>query len=266
MLMHNIARTWLALALVAGCASAQQSPAQGPQDPAGGATPGANRELTVDSSVDQILDALDARGDSLKDFTAEVTLSDIDAATGGDSTRIGKIWMQRLGGDDARLRVLFDKPDKIEYALQKGWLLDRDYGRRLEIRRQVLRPGEKMDLLKLGEGPFPLPLGQDKADVHKMFEVKKLEPKADDPAGTIHAQLIPKPGTQFEPKFASIDVWVDQKTQFPVKIETIDPNGTTIRSTELRSIQVNTGLNDADFTMQPVDEKTWEVREKPFDE
>jgi outer membrane lipoprotein-sorting protein len=258
--MRNFAGTWLALSIIVGCASAQQ------QSPDASPAPAGDVVLSADSSVDQILDALDARGDSLQDFTADVTLSDVDAATGGDTTRSGKIWMQRVSPDDARLRVLFGKPDKIEYALDKGWLLDRDYTRRLEVRRQVLKPGEKMDLLKLGEGPFPLPLGQDKADVHKMFEVKKFPQKAEDPKGTIHVQLIPKPGTQFESKFASIDVWADPQSKFPVKIETVDPNGTTIRTTELKSIKVNTGLSGPDFTLPKVDEKTWEIREKPFED
>ena len=30
----------------------------------------------------------------------------------------------------------------------------------------MLKPGEKLNLLKLGEGPFPLPIGQKKEDVY----------------------------------------------------------------------------------------------------
>jgi outer membrane lipoprotein-sorting protein len=265
--LHHIAGTWLAVSLaIAGCASAEQPPQASP-----GSTipPAANAPtLTQDSSIDQVLDALDARGDSLQDFTADVSLTDTDAATGLDKTSTGRMWMQRLGGegDDARLRVTLDKPDKVEYVLDKGWLLDRDYTKRLEVRRQVLKPGQKMNLLKLGEGPFPLPLGQDKADVHKMFEVAKLPPKSDDPPGTIHAQLKPRPGSQFERQFSSIDFWVDPQSRFPVKIETADRNGTTFRTTELKNIAINTKIGDKDFAVEKVDEKTWQIREAPFEE
>ena len=44
-------------------------------------------ELTADSSADQVLDALDARGQGLESFTADVKLSESDAATGDSSTR-----------------------------------------------------------------------------------------------------------------------------------------------------------------------------------
>jgi hypothetical protein len=258
----------LVLGISTGCASAQSAATTAPA-PATDA-----KTLSADSSVDQILDALDQRGKQLEDFTADVDLTDVDIATGSDSKLIGKVRMQRLPGDDSRIRVVFDKkvvndvakPDKSEYMLSRGWLIDRDYPGRKEIRRQVLRPGQKMNLLKLGEGPFPLPLGQDKADVHKQFEVTKIPPGKDDPPGTIHARLVPKPGTQFEPKFKKIDVWVDPTSRMPVKIETVDPNETTTRTTELKEIRVNSKLTDKDFELPPIDEKQWDIHEQPFED
>ena len=257
----------LTIGLAVGCAHAQPATAPAPAAD--------NQDLTVDASVDQILDALDRRGKELQDFTADVDLTDSDIATGSDSKLIGKIRMQRLGSDDSRIRVVFDKkvvndvarPDKSEYMLSRGWLIDRNYPDKREVRRQVLKPGQKMNLLKLGEGPFPLPLGQDKADVHKLFEVSKLPPAAkDDPPGTIHARLIPKPGTQFEPKFKKIDFWVDPHSRMPVKIETIDPNEVTTRTTELKEIRVNAGLSGPDFELPPIDPKQWDIHEQPFEE
>jgi len=265
----------LAIALAAGCAHAQ--PSSAPASPAPAPTsPGSSESklLTADSSVDEILDALDQRGKQLEDFTADVDLTDTDVATGNDSKLIGQMKLQRLADGDSRIRVVFDKkvvndktkPDKSEYMLSRGWLIDRSYPDRREVRRQVLQPGQKMNLLKLGEGPFPLPLGQDKADVHKMFEVSKLATGKDDPPGTIRARLVPKRGTQFEPKFKQIDVCIDPQSRMPVKIETIDPNGVMTRTTELKNIRVNTKLSDADFQLPPIDEKQWDIHEQPFQE
>src|SRR5881409_2596493 len=62
----------LVLALAAGYATAQPA-ATTTAAPAGDA-----KQLNVDSPVDDILDALDARGKDLKDFTAAVTLTDTD--------------------------------------------------------------------------------------------------------------------------------------------------------------------------------------------
>jgi hypothetical protein len=270
--MKQLLGSWVGLLIVAGCAHAQV-PAQAPTAAPAPATAAAAPAAPGD--VDAVLDALDRRGKELSDFTAKVSLTDTDSQTGDETVLSGRIWMQRLPGDDARLRVLFDhktaggapKPERLEYVLANGKLIDRDYGRRMEIHRQVLQPGQKMNLLKLGEGPFPLPLGQSKEDVHKMFEVKQLAAAGDDPAGTTHLQLKPRPATQFESKFATIDFWVDMQSRMPVKIQTQDPNQTTTRTTELKGVVVNPKLTDNDFAMEEkIDEKSWTIRQEAYEE
>src|SRR6185295_13773023 len=96
----------------------------------------------------------------------------------------------------------------------------RNYKKTTQVTRTVLQPGEKMNLLKLGEGPFPLPIGQKKEDVYRLFDVKQIAPNPKDPPDSIHLQLKPKPGTAFARRFGMIDVWVDRKTHFPAKIRT----------------------------------------------
>jgi outer membrane lipoprotein-sorting protein len=226
--------------------------------------------ISQTSSVDQVLDALDARGKTLNDFTADVRLQEDDEAVGKSTVRTGKIWFQKLPENDARMRLTLDKKivqgktfdDKLEYVYAKGWLTDRDYGRKINKRRQVVRPGEKINLLKLGQGPLPLPLGQDKADVHQLFEVKKIAPAKDDPANTIHLELTPKPGTKYEHKFDAVDFWIDTTSQMPVRIQTAD--GPEVRTWDLSNTQVNTGLTDKDFTLSPVNEQEWQLSEEPY--
>jgi hypothetical protein len=279
--MRKILGSWLIIGICVGCASAQQQPQQqappaansAPACGAGGAA-GAGGALTPDSPVDDVLDALDRRGKELNDFTANVTLTDTDTALGNETRLSGKIWMQRLGRDDARLRVNFDRREangqvrgeRQEFMLAGGQLTERNYVDATEIRRQVLKPGQKMNLLKLGEGPFPLPLGQDKADVHEMFEVKKIAPATDDSPGTVHVQLTPKPASQFADRFATIDFWVDPQSRMPVRIVTQDPNGTTQRTTELKDVKVNANLTERDFQLEPIDEKKWTIRSQAYEE
>ena len=130
----------------------------------------------------------------------------------------------------------------------------------------MLRPGEKIDLLKLGEGPFPLPIGQKKEAVHEQFEVTKEPALKDDPPGTVRVRLIPKPGTQFERKFDAIDVWVDTKTHMPARIET--GSGETVRRTDFANFTVNPNpaLTDADFKLEPINEKEWDLHEEGYRE
>jgi outer membrane lipoprotein-sorting protein len=223
----------------------------------------ARAEFPLDkaSTRDQILDALDARGNGLKDFTADVSLATSDAL-GGDTTKlVGKVAYQSKGNGDSRLRIIFDQKffgakqqpnSKVEYMLDKGWLGDRDYKRKIEVMRQVLKPGEKTNLLKLGEGPFPLPIGQPREEVLKQFDVKKIDAKPDDPADTVHLELAPKEGTRFAKKFQKIDVWAEMKTNFPRRIETLDKAGGETRTTDLTNIKVNVGLSDKDFEQEKI--------------
>jgi outer membrane lipoprotein-sorting protein len=272
---RRVSRILCTLALLlTSCAQAE--PAAGGKapdlvSPSGGAAQPA--KVSPDASVDQVLDALDARGKGLKGFSAKVSLNEEDDI-GLSSTRTGRVWYQQPAGDNARIRVSFDKrenekqafEEKIDYVLEGAWLIDRDYQRKKEIKRQVLRPGEKINLLKLGEGPFPLPIGQDKAEVHKLFTVTK-EPLDGDKglADTVHVKLVPKSGTEFAKKFSEIDVWVDPKNQFPKRIDTADAAKARFRTTRLDDVQINPGeLGDKDFTLPPVDDKEWERTVEPF--
>lgn len=231
-------------------------------------------EAPADSSVDQILDALDARGKDLKSFTADLTLGEADAATGDETTRRGKFWYQADHNGSARIRVTFDTKvagnkvteDKIEYLLSGPDLIDRTYRTRTQVTRHILKPGEKLDLFKLGEGPFPLPIGQKKEDVHAQFDVKNVGPKKDDPVDTTHVQLIPKAETRLERKFKSIDVWVGTKDQMPHRIETLDKNESSTRITELSKIEINAPLADKDFALPEIDKQNWQLQEEAFNE
>lgn len=213
-------------------------------------------QLTASSSIDDILDALDARGKSLHDFSASVSLSSVQNDIGSATAETGKVYYQRKPGGDARIRVDFDRfddgktvaPQHHQYTLDNGWLTERNYDKQREVRRQVLKPGEKMDPLKLGEGPFPLPIGQDKREVQQMFTVAKIAPAGDDPPGTVHLQLTPKPDSTFR-KFAAIDVWVDTATEMPRRIQTQENGSPVSKVTDLTDVKINTGLADKDFAL-----------------
>lgn len=234
----------------------------------------AGNQLNQQSSREEILDALHARGQGLKDFVADVNLAETDALSGDTTTLVGKVWYQAKGEGDARMRIVFDKKmigdkqlpgAKVEYALDNGWLTDRDYKRKIEIRRQVLKPGEKINLLKLGEGPFPLPIGQPREEVLKLFEVKKIETAQAELPDTVHIQLIPKENTQFARKFKRIDAWVEMKTSFPRRIATVDKSEAETRVTDLTNISVNVGVKDETFKLEEL-AKDWTQKTEQMDQ
>ena len=237
--------------------------------------------LPANATIDQVLDVLDRRGKTLHDFTADVQLGETgDPAIGNTTTRTGKLWFEKKGNEgDAKLHLVLDAkiephggrlmkvPDKLEYLLEDGWLTDRNYPKKTDIRRQVVKQGDKVNLLKLGEGPFPLPIGQDKNDVHANFDVTLIRPAPDDPPDTIHLQLKPKPGTKLVKRIGQLDVWVDRKLGFPTRIDTIDATGGEQRQTKLLNIAINLpgGLKPADFQLPPID-NTWQRHSEAFSE
>lgn len=251
------------LLLIIACGLALATPAF--------ADPSTN-ELKADSSVDQILDVLDARGKDFKTFTADVKLAETTTDFGDTLTRSGKVWYQDLGNGNARIRVSFDTVDrdgkqskeKQEYLLADGKLINRNYVSSSQDTRQVVRPDQKINLLKLGEGPFPLPIGQPKEEVHKEFDVKKIDPAKNDPPNTVHIQLVPHPDTRFAKDFKTIDAWVDTKTHMPVRIATRDANETTDRVTDLSNVQINPPLKDSDFDLEKIDLSKWNVTEEAY--
>lgn len=229
--------------------------------------------LKQDSSVDEILDALHEVGKDLRSFSANVTMHETDLISQDSSSRSGMAVYQLLGEGNARFRVTFLKrtqdnltqDQRIEYLLENGILSDRNYTRKLEVRQRVVRPGEKLNLLKLGEGPFPLPIGQPRPEVLKLFEVTKLAPSKDSPANTVQIRLTPKPGTQFDRKFKSIDASVNLDSNMPTRIDTIDANETLKRGTELTDLRLNIELTQAHFAL-PALPDDWQKREEAFNE
>jgi outer membrane lipoprotein-sorting protein len=261
----------LSVSFLAGCADAQ------PVSPAGPApttpAPDAKPALPADASVDQVLDALNDRGKDLSSFEGDVTLAETLAANGATTTHEGKVWYQVRPGDQGRIRVSFTMTtdpdghrvkDRIEYILDNGTLIERNYSKKTQVTRPVIKPGEKINLLKLGEGPFPLPIGQDKNEVHKQFEVKKIDASKDDPSNIIHIQLSPLPGTRFARQFKTIDVWVDRNTHFPVRVDTMDSAETTERTTQLLNVKVNPQLTDKEFTLENIPAHGWNLVEEQF--
>jgi outer membrane lipoprotein-sorting protein len=226
-----------------------------------------------DVSADVVLDWLHEVGRGLKDFTADVKLLTIDNDLGNEIGRNGKVFY-RAGPDgrDAKIRVSFaDREEgrrlydeRVDYALADGWLVERNYASKVQTRRQVMKPGEQVNLLRLGEGPFPLPIGQDKAEVKKLFDVTVVPPQKGDPPDTIRLKLKPRPDSPYARKFEEIGVAVDRQQHMPRRIDAVDPNGVSTRTTHLNNVKVNPGMADDAFKLEPIEgwnERTEEFRE-----
>jgi hypothetical protein len=213
-----------------------------------------------DAQVGTLLQALHQAGTQLTSLAADVSLADIDPDLGDQTTRRGTLVLQRLPDGDTRLRVsLVEKitgnrttPEQRDVVLQGSQLIDRDHRTKKQTTRQVRKPGEKVDLFKLGQGPFPLPVGQSPDEVHAQFDVTP---------GQLPDTVVlsPKPDTALSKKFKQIIVSVNLPTGLPSRIETIDPNESSRTIATLSNVRINQSVNDTEFILPQIDEKEWNL-------
>jgi len=300
---------WLIVLAAVFCA-ATCCAAAGADDP-GGETAAAGEaegaEPAPIESAAQLLDALEARGRTLQSYKAKVVYTREQRLLGDQQTRIGRVAYlapARADADDAdgdrsgdaeagndegdqtkdatKFAVFFNKlvvgralrARKRYFIFDGKWLAEIDPQRKQFIRRQVVGPGESFDPLKLGEGPFPLPLGQEKRRVLDIFEAELVE--TDDAGGGLHhVRLTPRADRDAGRNgaaFDQVDIWYDRRTLLPHKVVTVEgddeaeANVTTVKLTEA---EVNTmdreqasGLFD---TTPPKRGSGWHVEIKPLE-
>ena len=238
-----------------------------------------NDALTPESTVDEVLDALDRVGRDLRTLHTAVVLTEIDLITGKPVKRAGNVYLQR-GDEGVTFRAAFDRvvvedasgkevmrPEKVEYVLRGDELIDRDYAKRTQVTRKLPPEQKGRDLLKLGEGPFPLPIGQSKEEVRKQFEVTEVNPA--DPnqnelevtaePGTRRLRLTPRENSPLAKDFAYVEIDVSLAEGKPVQVITLDTRGETARVTRLRSFVVNEALPADAFALEPIDARQWNV-------
>jgi len=231
-----------------------------------GTSPAVPKLLTPESSIDEILDALDTRGENLSSLSAAVRLTETDPGIGSKVIRSGRFWMGTVG-QDTRVRVRFEqrqtanrvRDEVIEYLLAGDTLYDRDVSKKREVRRKIRRGNERTNLLKLGEGPLPLPIGQDRAEVLREFEVSKPAPAPDDPAGTVRLRLTPLKDSPFARRFSSMDVWVSLDDAMPRKILVDDEDAGVVRVSELSDVKFNAAVDPADLQLPPINPNEWDI-------
>ena len=227
--------------------------------------------INVDSSADDVLDALDARGKDLKTLSADVKMTDIDPTIGeaGDS-RTGHLYYRLLPSGDSQWHAIFDKKitanrvidQKHEWSYANGTLVERDFRNQTQITRQILKPGEKMQLFNL-EGPFPLPLGQDKADVHKHFDVRKLPLAKDDPAGDGASATHPRlPRRTWRGSSRRSICGLIQKRTCRRGLASWMPMGNSEKQTDLTNVQPNGPVQESDFELAKVNLAQWNQKDE----
>ena len=228
--------------------------------------------------LEPLLLKMQAAGEDLTTLTARVTLDDYDFQTGANPVRPGRLALRRgQEPGDVAFHALFPavrdgtdgpvRPEKIEYLLVGDTLVDRDYRKRVQVTRRLPPDANVGDPFKLGEGPFPLPIGQPPETVRRQFEVERYDP-ADAEAndlelealpGTVRLRLVPRPDSPFARDFERIELDVDPETGFPARVTTLDPAGIKLKSAAFEDVERNADLGEAAFELEAIDLSDWNV-------
>ena len=251
-----------------------------------------------DATVEKILDAMEEQGRTMKDFTASATMEKFEALTDEREVRRGRVVVLGPTGKDREIGIVFDElidstgrgsTDARRFVFRGGWMSEFDPTKKQVIRRQLAPEGESFDPLRVGEGPFPVPLGQPKKDVVREFIVTMgtlpdapffrslaTVPPAAGSAGaagvTVSAtesplvilRLVPRVGTKMARDTAAMSIILDRTSLIPRGVEVEAVNGDKTRVL-LRDGRLNVGLDDAARAiLSPPSTDGWKIDTRPL--
>jgi len=251
-------------------------PATQPDGPTTSADESSTRTAS-DPQVDALLDELEAGVNNLRNFTADLVYEKVDALLGRSEIRTGRVLYQaKPEANTKRFAILLEQlvvGNRLEehrkhYVFDGQWLAEINHEEKQFIKRQIVAPGESFDPLKLGEGPFPMPIGQPKQQVLKRFEVKTFDPPGDGPLARVVKQfetrglvLTPKPGTPTAEAYQRIELLYDENSLLPVGVRAIEHNENE-KIVRLSEVKRNSELSDDELAKLDIttpDPKQWAI-------
>lgn len=231
----------------------------------------------VDPAGREILQALEQAGDRYRALRADVVYDEVDPLLGDRQVRKGWVAYRAAAESDgderpAQFRVTFttlrqgDGPPiaaEVDYAFDGKWLTIRKHRVKQLHRRQVVAEGEQIEPMKLGEGPLPIPFGQEADEVLKHFSVHVLP--VTDPAleGTDHLQLLPRTEQRAGLDTEAVELWVDRGTHLPVRMSTVQTDGKRLTAT-FTDIDTDADLEDATFHIPKPAGPGWQLHVEPL--
>jgi hypothetical protein len=254
----------------AGTRAADTAPTSAP------ATAAASSEPSPDAV--SILKMLEDRDQTLTDFSGKIRYEVYHPRTDDSEVNIGQVYYAKADGiaKFASHFVLggasgaFQKIDQT-LLFDGRWLIRSDAASKVFEKTELAPPGTLVKPLKLGEGPIPIPIGQDTQKVIHDFNVtiEPLDAKLD-ATDITHVKLIPR--TDILRKnygMARLELWVSKKLQLPIKLlrEDDDPTGqqANVTTIALDNVQTNAGVPKVFDLPTPKTTDGWDVRIETLD-
>lgn len=244
---------------------------------------------TDPSSAHALLEALERADADLTDLTADINYVRFFEISGDRQVRRGTVKFRSRpapSGEagkpaDRRFRVDFTvlevgatrRDERRTMIFDGQWFVDAVHNDRLFVKRQVVPPGETTDPLRLGEGPFPLPLGQKKDEILARYgaSIRPTDEALEYPelvrhvAGATQLRLVPKGADELD----EVRLWYAQDGQgryLPTLALTVNRAGD--RSfVQMLNVRRNPDVSipEAEMSTQ-TPESGWEVHETPWND
>lgn len=272
----------------APAAETQRAVTQPVESPADKAQPA---ETPTDiTDADDLLRALETAGEDIRRLSATVRYVKEFSIQGDTQVRAGRLVFASEPGVDGqaparRFGITFDelklgrRVENIDseyleqYIFDGEWLaevrpLDKEF-----VRRQVVPPGERWDPLRLGEGPFPIPIQQRREDILERFDAELLDGRegVDSPsilgiAGKCYQLRLTPRADAGEEELREVRVWYQKDTLLPRLARTLNMAG-DVSFVMLKDLRLNDDaqIGEAELSTEPpTDREGWNVTQEFF--
>lgn len=230
-----------------------------------------------------LFEALETADAEIDTFEAKIQYDRVFILQQDRHTRLGDLAfaVDRAGERPTRaFAVTFDTlivDDKASdedehYVFDGRWYVEKHASEKQFIRREVAPPGSDFDPLALGEGPFPIPIGQKAESILARYDAALtpvLEPIEHDPSYRSFVEgradelvcvvLTPK-NEEDDNGFRRLALWYERESLLPVLART------TVKGGDLSFVRlIGKRVNDPGFDagvidVNPPDEPGWSVQ------
>ena len=209
-------------------------------------------------SLDDVLVAMEEAGRLHGRIAAKLDYEVDQPMTGDRERRTGTIRYQRqtddippqfyVGFNTLQLGEGATLKDEVEYAFDGRWLTIAKHRIKQMTRYEVAAEGETVEAFRLGQGPFPVPFGQEAGAMKEYFDIATRPAGPADPENTTYLKLTPRDTHKEELSFVLLEMWIDRDTSLPVRMVSRDAsrNTTTVTFTD---IDTEVAFDEADFRL-----------------
>lgn len=231
-----------------------------------------------DPAAVDLLTRLETAGDALRTLESELTHINKKSDLEGNlqTLKRGRLYFRAEPGTESAAaprkvfqidfrEVEFDNkrlPEDQSFIFDGRWLVEKQSKNKQMFKYEVVPPGQTTDPLAVGEGPFPVPIGQKRDRILERFLATVVPseegfPQTLDASGkpfplpewvksSVQLKLVPRTDAREARDFQEVRIWYDKADLLPRMAKTlkIDDSSDEVL---LRAIKVNQALPEGVF-------------------